>query len=207
MPGFGGGANWNGAAFDPETGVLYVPSLTLATRYRLGPPDPARSTLRYGISASIVMAGPFGLPLVKPPWARITAIDMNKGEHLWMVPHGSPIRTMDDLPGDLPEGIKEEVFEDLRGTVLGGAVFSPLLVTKTLLFAGIGRASGSPPRDRPLFQAFDKATGKVVWEIELPSSTTGGPMTYMSGAKQYIAVATGGGRSGPPAKLVALSLP
>ena len=86
-------------------------------------------------------------------------------------------------------------------------MFSPLLVTKTLLFAGIGRASGSPRRDRPLFQAFDKATGKVVWEIELPSSTTGGPMTYMSGAKQYIAVATGGGRSGPPAKLVALSLP
>jgi hypothetical protein len=209
LPGWGGGANWNGGALDPETGVLYVPSLEMASRLQLGPPDPARSNLRYRTSASISIEGPFGLPLIKPPYARLSAIDLGRGEIRWTRPHGSPSR-----PGELdrlkltPEQLAAAT-PLLDGRAAGNAIFSPPLLTRTLLFVGIGRSTTAPVgRGVPLLQAFDKATGDVVWERELPAHTTGGPMTYLASGRQMIVVAVGGGRGAPvPSTLVALGLP
>ena len=89
MPGFGGGANWAGAALDPETGVLYVPSFTEPFLARVAQPDPSRSNLRYRDAGSGAMDELRGLPFWKPPYARITAIDLNRGEHAWMKPMGN----------------------------------------------------------------------------------------------------------------------
>ncbi|MDX1385184.1 MAG: PQQ-binding-like beta-propeller repeat protein, partial [Thermoanaerobaculia bacterium] len=80
LPSAGGGANWPGAAVDPETGILYVPSTTSISRHPLSPTDPARSDLDYTGSFFGSVQGPRGLPLVKPPWGRVTAIDLNRGE-------------------------------------------------------------------------------------------------------------------------------
>ena len=88
LPGAGGGANWPGAAFDPETATLYVPSSTQPSVHPLSQPDQARSDLAYVGSFLAGARGPRGLPLVKPPWGRVTAIDLDRGEHLWMTPNG-----------------------------------------------------------------------------------------------------------------------
>ena len=92
-PSVGGGANWSGAAMDPETGFLYVPSVNAHSTIGLSAPEPEeqeQSTLRYlrrSLSAGPVM--PRGLPLWKPPYSRMTAIDMNTGDHVWMTPTGN----------------------------------------------------------------------------------------------------------------------
>jgi quinoprotein glucose dehydrogenase len=188
MPNAIGGANWEGAAVDPETGILYVPSFTSPTVFGLRPADPERSDLRYWAGGRAPRL-PRGLPIVKPPWGRITAIDLNTGEHVWMIPNG-----------DTPESIKNHSL--LRGVELprtGKMSRAMLLVTKTLLFSGEG-LSGDP-----VFRAHDKATGDVLAEIELPATTTGVPMTYMHDGNQYIVVAVGSREY--PAGLVALALP
>ena len=90
-PPVGGGASWSGAAVDPETGYLYVPSTNGHSTIQLTEPEPhEQSTLRYirrSVSAGPVM--PRGLPLWKPPYTRMTAIDLNTGEHAWMIPTGN----------------------------------------------------------------------------------------------------------------------
>ena len=100
----GGAAGWAGAAVDPETGILYVPSRNIAVAIPLYTPDPALgATMRYTHGApeerrleqiqqgqSYQAQMPQGLPLLKPPYSRITAIDMNTGEHVWMVPPAPP---------------------------------------------------------------------------------------------------------------------
>ena len=85
-PGAIGGANWQGAVADPETGLLYVSSTASPTVLGLVS-DPDRSDMRY-VRGSPEIVGPFGLPLLRPPWGRITAIDLNTGEHAWMIPAG-----------------------------------------------------------------------------------------------------------------------
>jgi quinoprotein glucose dehydrogenase len=130
-----------------------------------------------------------GLPVVKPPWGRITAIDLNTGEHVWMLANG-----------DTPEQIAEH--PALAGVQLprtGKPSRAGLLVTKTLLFAGEGLSGDA------VFRAHDKASGEIVAEIELPATQSGVPMTYMHGGRQYIVMAVGG--RGFPAGLVALALP
>ena len=194
LPGWGGGANWWGAAFDPETKMFYVPSTTGPIAVRLAKPDPNRSNFQYmrtyeGTGLSV--AGPRGLPLFKPPYGRITAIDLNKGEHVWQIPHGDgPRQKVNEIIG---------TGKDVGPLGAGGG--GPLL-TKTLLFVGQGsggRGGGGGGASNVL-RAFDKATGKVVAEIGLAATPHGTPMTYMVGGKQYIVVATFDGR------LVALSL-
>ncbi|HXG68703.1 MAG TPA: pyrroloquinoline quinone-dependent dehydrogenase, partial [Blastocatellia bacterium] len=193
LPGWGGGGNWWGAAFDPQTGMFYVPSFMMPIVVKLIKPDPARSNFAYvrgggGIGSSL--DGPRGLPLFKPPYGRITAINLNTGEHAWMIPHGDGPR----------QKVSEIVGRDVGPLGAGGG--GPLL-TKTLLFIGQG-AGGRGARGgggANVLRAFDKATGKVIAEIALPAVPTGTPMTYMAGGKQYIALATVDGR------LVALSLP
>src|ERR1700704_7034459 len=140
--------------------------------------------------------GPQGLPLLKPPYARITALDLNAGEKLWMVANG-------DGPRNHP------LLKDLHLPPLGIPNRAAPLVTKTLLFIGEGSDAviGTPQVDwawGKKFRAYDKATGKVVAEVELPSGTTGAPMTYMHKGKQYILVPVGA--KDHPAEFVALGL-
>ena len=195
MPGFGGGANWHGAAVDPETGRLYVPSRTAPFVMQLAPPDPSESDMRYQPTRSGGLQGPQGLPLWKPPYVRLSAFDLNTGTRDWMVPLG--------------DGPRQEVIElgvPDPGPLGGGAYTGPLL-TKTLLFLGLRRRltvpdDDSPPDgDRregprtfpatPALLAFDKATGEVIHSVELDVPPTGTPMTYMLGDTQYIVLAYG----------------
>jgi glucose dehydrogenase len=185
LPHFGGGSNWEGGAADPETGMLYVASQTNLTVFAVNPAN-GRSDIQY-LFVNGEAPRPMGLPLVKPPWGRITAIDMNSGEHRWMVPNG-----------DTPDDVK-------NNPALAGANLPPtgkpskalLLVTKTLLFAAEGYGGG------PILRAYDKATGNVVAELPLPGTASGKPMSYMIDGKQYIVLAVG---KENPAELVALTL-
>ena len=201
-PSTGGGANWSGAAVDPETGVLYVPSRNVHSVMRFRDPEPGEpATVRYVLSRGndpLLEAGnpnrrpqmPQGLPLWKPPYSRMTAIDMNEGEHLWMTPlgNGDRIRNHPRL-------------RDLDLPPLGGddSRSGPLL-TKTLLIHAL-TAGGSDTG--PQLVAYDKASGEVVASVDLPSGALGTPMTYMLDGRQYIALTVGGDA---PA-LIALRLP
>ena len=194
VPGAWGAGNWHTGAFDPETGVYYAVSLTLPNVWRLsrtsGPDEMA-----YGTQGGWPRAEIDGLPLVKPPWGRITAIDMNRGEHLWMAANG-------DAPNDHP------LLKGLDLPPLGNANRPAPLLTATLLFIGEGSdvVIGTPDTHWGTeFRAYDKTTGEVVWEMDLPAGTTGGPMTYAHEGRQYIVVAVGG--SEHPAEYVALALP
>jgi len=187
LPGWGGGANWTGAAVDPESGRIYIPSSTGPIVVKLAKANFLKSDMDYLRSRSVnAISGPEGLPLTKPPYARITAIDLNTGEHIWMVPHGEGIR----------QQIIDKGFAD-PGPVGSRGSTGPLL-TKSLLFLGQGG------RRHAKFRAFDKDSGAVVHEMDLPQAPTGTPMTYMSRGRQYIVMATGGMND---AGLVALPLP
>ncbi|HET7925486.1 MAG TPA: PQQ-binding-like beta-propeller repeat protein, partial [Rhodanobacteraceae bacterium] len=195
LAGASGGANWNGGAFDPETGVFYVGSRSVAFVADLFAPDPARSDLRYRAGMREIMNGPRGLPIMKPPYGRITAFDLNKGEQIWMVPNADGPRNHPALAGlNLPP--------------LGDATPSAVIATKTLLF--VTQADKSTPRSPAnvggtKFMALDKATGKMLWSIDLGVGQNGTPMTYQHDGKQYVVVAVGG--TDYPAELVALALP
>ena len=130
-----------------------------------------------------------GLPLVKPPWGRITAIDMTTGQHAWMIANA-----------DTPEYVAEH--PDLKGVNIprtGIPSRAGLLTTKTLLFAGEGEGGS------PVLRAHDKATGQILAAIPLPGSQTGLPMTYVWGGRQYVVMSISDGRA--PAEIVALALP
>jgi quinoprotein glucose dehydrogenase len=136
-----------------------------------------------------------GLPIVKPPYGRITAFDMNKGTIVWMAANG-------DGPRNHP------LLKNLNLPPLGNIGRPAALVTKTLLIVGdssdavMGQAGISGPAK---LRAFDKANGKVIAEVDLPVGATGGPMTYMADDKQYIVVPVGG--RGYGAGWVAFALP
>ena len=199
IPGGWGAGNWHTGAFDPETGVYYAVSHTLPGLYRLGKVTDPEGTMDYGGVFSRGDRRPRtnidGLPLVKPPYGRITAIDMNRGEHVWMVANGDGPRDHPLLAGlDLPP--------------LGNGNRPTPLVTKTLLFIGEGSDAIIGTREGmwgTKFRALDKTTGERIWEIDLEAGTTGGPMTYLHNGKQYIVVAVGGRDHIP--EYVALGLP
>ncbi len=182
-----GGANWEGGALDPETGFLYVGTQTnpFVLTLREGGD---RSDMNYVQGFGRAQLAP-GVPIVKPPWGRITAIDLSTGDHAWMIANGdtppSVAQRLEMAPADIPR--------------TGKISRAGLLVTKTLLFAGEG-LSGDP-----VFRAHDKMTGEILAEIELPNTQAGLPMTYLHGGRQFIVMSVGGG--GQPAELVALALP
>ncbi|MGH7569507.1 MAG: PQQ-binding-like beta-propeller repeat protein [Gemmatimonadales bacterium] len=190
-PGANGGVNiMGGAAVDPETGILYVASQGGVSRIAVES-NAERSDMRY------VSLGPGGggrslgggLPLFKPPYGRITAIDLNTGEHLWMIPNG-----------DTPEAVKNH--PALQGVTVprtGKSAHANVLVTRTLLFYGEGRGGG------PMFHAVDKRTGQEIAQVQLPAATNASPITFRHHGKQYIVVAIAG--PDVPAELVALALP
>jgi quinoprotein glucose dehydrogenase len=189
-----GGADWTGAAFDPDTGMLYVPSMTNPFVANLLPGKPDETDLRYRAGSRELLQGPRGLPLIKPPYGRITAIDLNKGEMVWTVPNGEGPRN-------------HPAIRDLHLGPLGQSVRAAPLATRTLLFVSEGDQVNvrTPPNGGgKKLRAYDKATGKVVWETDLDAGTTGTMMTYLHKGKQYIVVAIGG--QDHPAEFIALSL-
>jgi len=196
LPSVNGGADWEGAAVDPETGVLYVGSVTDPWVLAMQPAGD-RSDMRYiGGRAGGRPDRPLGLPLVRPPWGRITAIDMNKGEFLWQKANGPAPDVYRNNPA--VKGI------DLSEA--GNPAPAMLLVTRTLLFAGEGSGllNGAPNGGGPAFRAIDKKTGKILHELNLNGVTSGTPMTYLWKGKQYIVIATTNRTDG--AELVALTL-
>ena len=213
MPGAAGGSNWTGAAADPETGTLYVTSVHapfIAEMISGKDPEANRGNAPTGASASLVewstrrgagvtgpwLEGPRGLPIFKPPYGRLVAIDLNHGEIRWTAANGNG-------PRDHP------AIKHLNLPPLGQGGRASPLVTKTLVFLGEGGNNAvvalPPWGGGKMFRAFDKATGQTIWEMELPGGTTGAPMSYMFNGKQYIVVATGW--KDTPGELVALALP
>ena len=185
VPGSLGGANWESGAIDARTGVLYVSSSTYPSVYALTS-DPEYSDVDFVKTGRPPRVQ--GLPLLKPPYGRITAIDLNTGEHLWMIANG-----------DTPESIRNHpALEEVELPRTGKATRAGLLVTKSLLFAGESWSGD------PVFRAHDKNSGEIIAEIELPASQTGLPMTYAIDGVQYIVVAVGG--NGVSGELVALSV-
>ena len=193
-PSSGGGGNWGGAAADPETGILYVPSRNAWSVNGLQPPDPTlKGNLRYVESRKGPPRMPQGVQLFKPPYSRMTAVDMNKGEHIWMTPTGNGDRLRNS-----------PLLKPLNLPPLGGdsTAAGPLL-TKTLLIYPL---SAGGTNDGPRLVAYDKASGKEVASADIPGVAIGTPMTYKLGDKQYIALTV----SGPPGEVpevVALTLP
>ncbi len=220
-----GGTNWAGGSYDPETHTVYVFSQANISTLGLVPGDPKMSDMAYiqgmattgprttagaganaGAEAAPAPAAAAeagggglsvqGLPLIKPPYGRISAIDLNKGEILWQIAHGETpdnIRNHPALKGlDIPRTGRPGII----GTV----------VTKTLVIAGEGGVFTTPSGRRgAMLRAYDKATGKEVGAVYMPTQQSGSPMTYMLNGKQYIVVAIGG--QGYSAELLAFKLP
>ena len=204
-----GATSWNGGALDPETGWFYVVSHSIPfirgmVPSRALPAGSKKTMLPYADQRHIVglpglmpgtpgLPGPQGLPFTKPPYGRITAIDLNRGEQVWQVANGDGPRNHPALKGlNLPP--------------LGIPGRPAPLLTKTLLFVGEGSdAMFAAVGTGKKFRAYDKATGKVLWEIELAAGTSAGPMTYLHDGKQYIVVPIGDRQNA--AEWVALALP
>jgi quinoprotein glucose dehydrogenase len=189
LPGVQGGAQWEHGAADPESGLLYVSSATQPSLVALEKSD--ESDMDYVAVARGALPTVDGLPIVKPPYGRITAIDLTTGDIAWQVANG-----------DTPPAIRDHPL--LEGVALprtGSRSRAGLLATSTLLFAGEGWGG------QPFFRALDKATGATVWETPVPAVQTGPPMTYLHQGRQYIAFTVGDQDRGIAARLVALALP
>ena len=202
-PPTGGTVGWGGAATDPDTGILYVPSRNRAQVVGIYSPNTeigATVDYTHGAPEAEILSGrtnafglspqmPQGLPLLKPPYSRITAIDMNTGEHLWWVPTGNGNRYRN-----------HPRLRDLNLPPLGGdnANNGPLLTKSLLLYC----LTTDGPSGGARLVAYDKNTGAELGSIDLPSGAIGTPMTYMIDGRQYIALTVGGGP-----RLVAFALP
>ncbi|PCI77589.1 MAG: pyrroloquinoline quinone-dependent dehydrogenase [SAR86 cluster bacterium] len=187
-PGAGGGANWPGAGIDPKVGVLFIPSADNPTVPFMGTLAPGETNFNYYRLANQGVRGPQGLPLLKPPYATITAIDMNDGEILWQVANGDGSARVENNPA--VEGV------DLPP--LGGGGRHPVLVTSTLLIHAQNTSDG------PKLIARDKSNGQELASIDLPANASAAPMSFSVDDKQFIALSV----SGQPApELVVYALP
>ena len=187
-PGWSGGANWWGAAFDPDSKILIVPSWAHFSMVHIYPPAAELQSDLMIRPRVRDLSGPRGLPLFKPPYSQLVAFDMNVGEKLWQVPVGEGPKSHAALQGlELPDMGNYEK--------LGG----PLL-TKTLLFIGQGFETNR-------LGVYDKQTGAELWHLDLPARFHAAPITYMAGGKQYIALDVGGGVSGAAERVIAFVLP
>jgi quinoprotein glucose dehydrogenase len=216
LPAATGGANWQGGSYDPDTGIMYIFSNTAITDLGLvnnpqlsdmnfirgnapnpnAPPSssqPAGGGGGEGGGAALTIQG---LPLAKPPYGRITAIDLNKGEIVWQIAHG-----------ETPDNIRNHpALKGLKIPRTGRQGRIGTLVTKTLVIAGEGGFFTTPSGQRgAMLRAYDKATGQEVGSVFMPAPQTGSPMTYMLNGKQHIVVPISGGNySG---ELLAFRLP
>ncbi len=223
LPSATGGTNWPGGAFDPETHVVYVYSQTVISPLGLVAPDAKTSDMNFvqGSAASGVRrtggagataggadraAGRGGensgglsidrLPLVKPPYGRITAIDLDRGERVWQIAHGETPDVIRNHPALKGLNIPRTGRPGLLGP----------LVTKTLVICGEAGFFTAPSGARgAMLRAYDKASGREVGAAYMPAPQSGSPMTYMAGGKQYIVVAISGANF--PGELIAFRLP
>lgn len=198
VPGAAGGANWGGAGVDPETGFLYVQAANLPTPAAVAPGREGQAD--YLVEFTGFPFGPDGLPLLKPPYGTVTAIDLNQGSIAWQIPHGEgptdhpAIRHLDLGP----LGASSHSFLSSGGPLVTGALlFVNQVQTET---AGLGYSA-----TERFLRAFDKATGDVLWEERMKLAPWGTPMTYVTGGRQYLVVAAGG--AGEPSRLIAFALP
>ena len=195
-----GATNINGpSSADPELGILFVSSNAGCRSERLVPgesidiPDDIMTTgttySEFAVLDRGNFRGPQGLPIFQPPYGRITAIDMNTGEHLWWIPNG-----------DTPDRIQNHpALQGVDIPVTGKTSKAITLVTRTLLMTAEG-ATGDP-----LLHAIDKQTGEQLGSVELPNPGQYGMMTYMHEGNQYVVVQIGG--ADYPGSLAALRLP
>ena len=196
-----GGTNWAGGSFDPQTHIYYVFSQRVAGSLGLVPPDAGDSDVKYFVGTVHESGHAFhrltvqGLPIVKPPYGRISAINLDTGEIVWQVAHG-----------ETPDEIRNS--PALKGLTIprtGRPGVIGVLTTKTLVIAGEGGVfTDAAGRQGARLRAYDKATGKDAGAVYMPSGQTGSPMTYMLNGKQYIVLAIGG--QGYPGELLAFSL-
>ena len=201
LPSTGGGTNWPGGSVDPETGIFYQFSFTNVVSLGLVH-DPERSDMDFirgnpaGVAPRDRSLNIRGLPLVKPPWGRISAIDLKTGDIIWQIAHG-----------ETPDNVREH--PDLQGVTIprtGRPGRVGTLITKTLVIAGEGGTFTTPSGEvGAMLRAYDKATGAEVGEVYMPASVSGSPMTYMHDGGQYIVLAVSGG--GHPGELLAYRLP
>ncbi len=203
VPSPDGGADWAGGAADPRTGVLYVPSHRVVHNLVLWPVRDPDAYSAFSASASWRILGPRGLPLVKPPYGSITAIDLNSGEHIWRT-------TVGKGPVDHP------ALKDLDLPDMGWGNRTFVLATPNLLLAtsqgphGLADAGEDYFVDRDAYlRAYDLASGAEIGRVELPSNAYGAPMSYTAGGRQYVVVPLGNslGEFGRPPELVALAIP
>jgi glucose dehydrogenase len=225
LPSEVGGANWPGGSMDPERNYLYIHSHTTVFVNALVPANPAQSDMAY-VAGQARAAGPGpraggpppgaagragspaaargrggatvqGLPLVKPPYDRITAYDMNTGDIVWQKTHSS---TPDDIKN-------HPALKGLNLPRLGqpGRTFIGVLTTKNLVVAGEGGVHTNDAGARvALLRAYDKRTGEDAGAVEMPAKQTGSPMSYQINGKQYIVLAVSGNEG---AELLAYALP
>ncbi|APW62767.1 pyrroloquinoline quinone-dependent dehydrogenase [Paludisphaera borealis] len=170
IPGYHGGANWSGASFDPTSGLLFVnsnnvPNIITLVESKKG--DVPRFG-PYGHSGYVQFLDHEGYPAMKPPWGVLTAINLNTGEFAWQVPLG-------EHPELTARGVPRTGTETFGGSIVtaGGLVF----------IAGT--------KDERL-HAFDKQTGKLLWEHPLPAGGYATPSTYQVNGRQYVVIAAGG---------------
>jgi len=216
MPATTGGANWPGGSLDPESNYLYIYSTAQVSSLGLVESDGIRSDMRYvrgtasrpealpstlpaaGSSGSAV-APPLrvqGLPLVKPPYAQITAIDLNRGEIVWQIAHG-----------ETPDNIRNHpALQGLEIPRTGRIGRIGTLVTKSLVIAGeAGFFTTAAGNRGAMLRAYDKVSGEEVGSVYMPAPQTGSPMTYLMNGQQYLVVSISGvDHSG---ELVAFTLP
>jgi quinoprotein glucose dehydrogenase len=203
VPGVGGGGNWNGAAIDPETGMFYVSTIRLPFVVTVRKARPSESSYDF-IGQPSYLPGPRGLPLLKPPFGSIVAIDMNTGDHRWRIPVGRS-EAMASIRG---LGIRERLGLPYRSWTL---VTKAIMIVVQAGYYGPARfvpGLNVPIRDLhnldPHLWVYDKASGEMLAEIDLPANASGAPITYMADGKQYIAFPVGGGPV--VEELIALSL-
>jgi quinoprotein glucose dehydrogenase len=208
LPNATGGANWPGGAYDPETKRLYVYSKTDPSSLGLVPGEQSQSDMAWvnGRARNPAAAGQApgapvqlriqGLPLIKPPYGRITAFDLSKGDIVWQVAHG-----------ETPDEIRNHPM--LKGLTIprtGRPGFVGTLVTRTLIIAGEPGMFTTPNGQRgAMLRAYDKATGREVGSVYMPAPQTGSPMTYRREGRQYLIVAVGSAQYG--AEFIAFRLP
>lgn len=183
----GGGTNWPGGSYDPETHTFYVEACNACLMViGLVKPKPGESDLNYlwGSPDGDDDLKIQGMPLFKPPYGTITAINMDTGDFIWQIAHGETLDTVRNSPA-------------LKGLTIprtGQPLHAGTLVTKTLVISGDPIATTVPSHGRgAILHAYDKATGKEVGAVYLPAPQTGSPMTYMLNGQQYIVLAVSGG--------------
>jgi quinoprotein glucose dehydrogenase len=194
-----GGANWPGGSYDPETQTIYVFSNSSVESLGLIRPKPGQSDMEL-IQGTASTGGAElsvqGLPLLKPPYARISAIDMSKGEIRWQIAHG-----------ETPDAVRNHAaLKGLTVARTGRPGNVGTLVTKTLLIAGeSGYFTTASGARGAMLRAYDKSSGREVGAVYMPAPQSGSPMSYMLNGVQYIVIAVSGGTySG---ELIAFRLP